>query len=329
MGPSPSSTASAFQNISADFLAAHGWAAARATPLAADFSARTYQRLTKHDGAKALLMHMPEGLPAFLHMQAHLKTAGMRVPAVFAVDAAQHLALIEDFGEDRFDHLLKNPAQHEELYELAIDTLIQLHRAPPPHAADFTPQRFSQQAGLFLDVYGKLVLKKEFTPDAREAFYAAWDKPLHVACTAPQALILRDYHPANIMLVAGETGYRRAGLIDFQDGGVGPVTYDIASLLEDARRDVDENLRQRMIKKYLAAYQTLDEENIMTSYAILAAQRHTRVLAIVARRWLEKSAPEARGFFYRTWRLLQRHKNQPLLADLFAWLEQHVAEPSL
>ena len=96
----------------------------------------------------------------------------------------------------------------------------------------------------------------------------------------PASLLLRDYHAANLMLLPDRDGIRRAGLLDFQDAYQGPVTYDLVSLLEDARRDVPEDLRRKMIARYLAQFPSLDRDAFETSLAILAALRHTRVLAI-------------------------------------------------
>ena len=99
----------------------------------------------------------------------------------------------------------------------------------------------------------------------------------------PASLLLRDYHVANLMLLPDRNGVRQAGLLDFQDAYQGPVTYDLVSLLEDARHDVPEDLRKKMIARYLAQFPSLDRNAFETSLAILAALRHTRVLAIFER----------------------------------------------
>ncbi len=86
------------------------------------------------------------------------------------------------------------------------------------------------------------------TPDVtaleKEDFRAAWRAVLPLAHRVPASLLLRDYHVANLMLLPDRAGIQQAGLLDFQDAYRGPVTYDLVSLLEDARRDVPESCRK-------------------------------------------------------------------------------------
>jgi aminoglycoside/choline kinase family phosphotransferase len=79
----------------------------------------------------------------------------------------------------------------------------------------------------------------------RDDFRAAWRAVLPLAHQVPASLLLRDYHVANLMLLPARDGIRQAGLLDFQDAYRGPVTYDLVSLLEDARRDVPESCKRK------------------------------------------------------------------------------------
>jgi aminoglycoside/choline kinase family phosphotransferase len=182
---------------------------------------------------------------------------------------------------------------------------------------------FLEQVSLFLDVFGQ-VLPGGFSQAQRAGFMQAW-APLKAACAVPSSLILRDYHAANILYLPNESGHRRAGVIDFQDGGVGPITYDLASLLEDARRDVDEALRREMIDYYLKQRGDSESE-FRTTYPVIAAERHLRVIAITAKRWIEKGDELAGDYCQRSWRLLYLHSKAPELAALFSWLDQNMPE---
>lgn len=311
-------------------LAKAGWQAATRNLLPGDFSARSYIRL-RRDQDTALVMRMPkwEELSAFIHMQEVLRQAGLRVPAILAADMQHGLALIEDLGEQGFDRLLESGNAPEPLYRLAVDVLIHLHRHrknPDPVALGlplFDAERFAAQVALFLDVFGLHVLGKAFGSEARLAFAEAWRDVLRHSATLPTSLLLRDYHPANIMYLPQEAGHAKAALIDFQDGGVGPTAYDLVSLLEDARRDVPEALAQAMLEYYLQAVGVPDHKAFMNGYAVLGAQRHMRVLGILARRWAEKGV-DVSDFWQRSWRLLLDHSDEPLLAPVFAWLDQHI-----
>ena len=78
-------------------------------------------------------------------------------------------------------------------------------------------------------------------------------------------------------------GVARCGLLDFQDAVRGPAAYDLMSLLEDARRDISPGLRDAMLNRYYAAFPDLDREEFETVFAILAAQRHAKVIGIFTR----------------------------------------------
>lgn len=314
------------------FLDSCGWNGAHQAFLPGDFSSRTYARLDRGGGnpSRALVMFMPEGehLAAFLKMQALLEAHGARVPAVYAVDISNGMALIEDLGTADLANSITS-ANEEELYTLAVDYLVKIHKSAKAELLvnsqlpQFNAELFAQQAGLFLDVYGSRVLGHEFLAEARDAFFAAWRNALAVACSVPNSLLLRDYHAANIMLPGGADASQLTA-IDFQDGGVGPISYDLVSLLEDARRDIDAAMRERLIGYYCAGNPNVEPELFRTSCAILAAQRHIRVLAIVVRRWVDKNRDEVADYFRRSWGLLLAHQEEPALKPLFAWLDEYV-----
>ena len=309
------------------FLVLHGWSNAAFTRLPGDFSARHYVRL-QGDKGKALLMVMPTAheLIPFLKMQEALLRSDIRVPAIYASDTQNGLAIIEDLGESDFNALLRNNTSARELYAIAVDALVQLHQESLPHTSyltQFTPQLFLDQAGLFLDCYGTYVLKTPFTENAKKSFFDALSPALQLACDVPSSLMLRDFHAANIMYLPDETAHKKAAVIDFQDGGIGPITYDLASLLEDARLDVAPELRNAMLQKYLAQ-NAVDETAFMRSYHILAVQRHLRILGILAKRWVEKGIPETGDYFKRVWNLLLCHQTHSELNLVFAWLDANI-----
>ena len=327
MGKSVSAPQSTLNEQEA-FLALHGWGDAARAALPGDFSARHYVRL-QDKNRKALLMIMPKAqeLAPFLAMQAALNAGNIRVPTIYAVDADVGFAIIEDLGDQDFNTLLRGHAQPEQLYAIAVEALQELHHAPVQSHAPlphFTPQLFLQQAGYFLECYGAKVLKKPFTDDAIQAFNDAWSPALDQACSIEKSLMLRDFHAANIMYLEHETSHKKAAVIDFQDGGIGPITYDLASLLEDARLDVSLDIRARMIEKYLAGLPIADHAAFMTSYHILACQRHMRILGILVKRWVDLQLPVTQDYFVRVWRLLYSHRAEPALAPVYAWLDAHI-----
>jgi hypothetical protein len=211
----------------------------------------------------------------------------------------------------------------EQLFTLATDVLIALHRHPqavPENLRVYHPEKMLEDAELFVQWRTPAVSALE-----KEDFRTAWRAVLPLAHQVPASLLLRDYHVANLMLLPDRAGVRQAGLLDFQDAYGGPVTYDLVSLLEDARRDVPEALSEKMLARYLAAFPALDREAFETSLAILAAQRHTRVLGIFERLARHEGKLDyRRQHSPRVERRLRHALRHPALAGVKDWMERHV-----
>lgn len=314
------------------FLARHGLAAAPRQALAGDASARRYARIARPDGGTVLLVDTPtpsEDLVPFIAIAAALHRHGLSAPAVLAADAEAGLALLEDFGDGTFTRLLDAGADAEHLYALATDALIALHRRFPiaEGAALRLPvydaALFVEQVMLFADVYVPLATGGTLSDRDRSGFESAWRALVPAACDTPWSLLLRDYHVDNLMRL-DRPGVAAAGLLDFQNAGIGPVAYDLMSLLEDARRDVPEDLAAAMRARYMAAFPTLDRAAFARSAAVLGAVRHARIVAIFAR--LARSHGK-RGYLAhlpRVWRLLEGHLAKPELAPVRDWFDRHL-----
>jgi len=307
----------------ASFGFAH-WKAAACEPLTGDASARRYFRL-RTETESAILMdasRVPDSVAPFIRIARHLRQIGFSAPKIFARETETGLLLLEDFGDASFAKLLENPDETEKLFTLAADVLIALHQHPqaiPENLREYHPEKMLEDIELFVQWR---------TPDItvleKEDFRAAWRKVLPVAHRVPASLLLRDYHVANLMLLPDRAGIQQAGLLDFQDAYRGPVTYDLVSLLEDARRDVPEGLQQKLFARYLEAFPALDREIFETSLAILAAQRHTRVLGIFERLARHEGKLDYRRLHSpRVERLLRRALKHPILADVKTWMERH------
>ena len=219
------------------FLAEAGWSQAERHPLSADASFRRYIRLVDGD-RRALLMDAPppqEDVRPWLTIGGHLLALGFSTPQVACADEQHGLLIIEDFGDDTYARLIAGEAEEEPLYALAIDLLVRLHRQPRAADIDVPPydeHRFLDEALLLTDWYLPAV-RGGPTPDVhRAAYMQAWQSVLPLARQVPDTLVLRDYHVDNLMLLPERPGVGACGLLDFQDALIGPVTYDLVSLLE-------------------------------------------------------------------------------------------------
>ena len=312
----------------AAFLAAHGWGTAERRPLAGDASFRRYERLTL-GGERAVLMDAPpesEDVRPFVRMARHLKGLGLSAPEIIARDEAAGLVLEEDLGDDTYTRILASGRDEGALYATAVDVLIDLHRrgdAVPAGLPSYGNGRLLDEAFLLPQWYLPAMEGRTVPEAARRSYGEAWLSLFPAVHAQPRTLVLRDYHVDNLMDLPGRPGIAACGLLDFQDAVAGPAAYDLMSLLEDARRDLEPGLVQAMVGRYRDAFPDLD--SFEAAYAILAAQRHAKVIGIFTRLSVRDGKPAYLAHMPRVWRLLGAALEHPALAQLGDWFEQHVS----
>ena len=306
------------------FLDRTGWGDVPAAPLAGDASFRRYYRLGRNRSSVVLMDAPPpqEDVGPYVAVAALLRGLGFSAPEVLAEDRAEGFLLLEDFGDDTYTRLLARGADEPSLYRLAVDTLIALQRAPgtrgTPEIPPYDIERLLGEAALLVDWYSPLASA------LREEYLALWQAVLPDAVVSPPTLVLRDYHVDNLMLLPDRPGVRGCGLLDFQDAVTGPPSYDLVSLLEDARRDVPAPLRRAMTERYLAAFPALDRSAFLRAAAILAAQRHCKILGIFTRLWKRDGKRQYLAHIPRVWRLLGADLRHPALTPIARWLDRHL-----
>ncbi len=317
-----------------DFLARAGWDGAERQLLAADASFRRYERL-RRDKATAVLMDAPppqENVHAFLRVAQELIELDLSAPRPIEVEEAAGLMLLEDFGDRTFTRALADGVEEAALYRLATDLLIALHKRWSPgggagHDDPLPPYddaRLLDEA-LLLPEWTLPALRGAPVPAERPQDYIdAWRAVFPRARNVPECLVLRDYHVDNLVLLDGREGVAACGLLDFQDAVIGPMSYDVVSLLEDARRDIEPALVEEMLGRYFAAFPELDQEAFRDSYAILGAQRAAKIIGIFTRLSWRDGKQQYLRHIPRVWRLLEAGLEQPVLAPVKEWFDAEV-----
>jgi aminoglycoside/choline kinase family phosphotransferase len=307
------------------FLASCGWEGARIEPLAGDASFRRYFRILHGDGRRAVLMDAPpphEDPRPFVAVAEWLSSIGLAAPDILARDLDQGLLLLADLGSDRLRERLDEEGDREaELYAIATDVLIHLHQHQPmPGLPVHGLDQWLDELALFTDWYCPAL---DLDVDA-QGYRHAWRQVL--APVAADGLgpvtVLRDYHAENVMLIEGRQGVAHFGLLDFQDALSGHPAYDLASVLEDARRDVSPAIERAMLDRYIAA--TGHGAAFEAAYWALAAQRNTRILGVFVRLWKRDGKPGYRKFQPRMWGLLERDLAHPALVPVKSWFDANV-----
>ena len=261
-----------------------------------------------------------EDVRPFARVDRLLLSLGLSAPQPIALDEAAGLLLLEDFGDRTFTRMLADGAEEAPLYRLAVEVLLALQGAFSESLAEadalppYDDARLLDEAALFVDWYLPAVSGQATSPAAREDYLETWRSVFPVARAVPQSLVLRDYHVDNLMVLDRREGIAACGLLDFQDAVIGPVTYDLVSLLEDARRDVGPEVAEESLRRYLEARPDLDREAFEASYAVLGAQRNAKIIGIFTRLWKRDGKPGYLPHIARVWRLLEGDLRHPALA---------------
>jgi len=313
----------------ADFISVNDLGGYAKYPLPRDASSRRYTRLVGGD-EELMLMDAPppkEDVRAFIKVAAHLEKLGLSAPHVWAADEENGILLLEDFGDNTFTKMLNYGTSEQQLYEDAIDVLITLHNNPANCDIDLAPydlETYQAEASLLTQWYLPEIDGAKWTEAGNQAYLKAWADIFKTLPTQAPTLVLRDFHVDNLMILASRTNPKNCGLLDFQDALIGAPAYDVMSLLEDARRDISDKLRGKLLKRYLDGVSCPDREGFMLWYTFLAAQRHAKVAGIFIRLFRRDRKDIYLKHIPRVVGLLARHLDNPTLSPLKAWFDEYL-----
>ncbi|MCO5081879.1 MAG: tRNA (adenosine(37)-N6)-threonylcarbamoyltransferase complex ATPase subunit type 1 TsaE [Rhizobiaceae bacterium] len=339
-----------------DFLAMAGWGEASRRHLTGDASARSYETVSlageeprilmnspplvlgpvvKNGKAYAEIAHTSRTVAAFVGVDRALAEAGVSVPRIHAQDLDHGFLLIENLGSEGVIDTAGQPIA--ERYIAAAELLADLHGKPvrshlpvadgifhdvPP----FDREAMLIEVELLLDWYVKWRTGKPPDVPLRTEFAAVWNALIDRLETAEPGLVQRDYHSPNLIWRAERKGHDRLGVIDFQDALIGPVAYDVASLAMDARVTVPEELERAVADAYVErrkASGAFDEAGFREAYAIMAAQRNTKILGIFVRLKERDGKPAYLKHLPRIRDYLRRALEHPALAELAGLYAHH------
>ncbi len=312
------------------FLSSRGYADGTVEALAQDASFRRYYRVHSNSGSY-ILMDAPwpqEDVKPFVRIAEHLRGSGLYSPKIIEKDVDHGFLLLQDFGDQTFTRLLRHKTDATTLYRSAVDVLVRLNEDPAAMQVDvplYDLQALLDEVSLLPDWYFQLVHKKPVDDDSRTQFRKIWTGVFSSMPQPATSLVLRDFHVDNLMLVDTDSG-TKCGLLDFQDALIGPMAYDLASLLQDARRDISLEFEKYFIEYYLSHMPLLDRENFLLWYKTLAAQRHAKVLGIFSRLCLRDGKCDYLAHLPRVMKLFERAFSLPSFEPLKNWMNQHFPE---
>lgn len=339
-----------------ELLRKEGWSEAKRSFLMGDASTRAYETLEKPGGERAILMISPprpdgppvrygksysaiarlaENVKPFVALSGALRAQGLSAPEIYAQDLDAGLLIVEDLGREG---VVDEDGPIAERYLEAAAALAHLHAQKLPdvlpvegdgayHIPPYDLDALLIEIELLLEWYLPHA-KAVVASGARAIFVNLWRHSLIEVAAAAPTWTLRDYHSPNLLWLEGRAGIARVGIIDFQDCVLGHPAYDMASLGQDARVTVPDDLELKLLAYYAKlrrdADAAFDMAGFVKAYSILAAQRATKVLGIFARLDQRDGKPQYLTHLPRVEANLRKSLRHPALAEVKAWYESNL-----
>lgn len=296
-----------------------------------DVSPREYFR-GKKQGREFVLMLYPDATKAhleemlnFINIGSKLNMVGLKTPELYESNKQRCYSLFEDLGEESFGaYLRSNPKKREYIYELATDVLsvIGANQCLSNNLPLYNQSRINENRRQIVDYYMALQNENITSEKTVKSYLSIWEDIESRLAPCPQGFVHGDFHLENMIHVAHETGVRRCGLIDYQDALSGPLPYDLVNLLEDARVDVPNELRAKIIERYCKGMNAQDKSIFLDWYRVLGTQFHCRVIGL----FIKLSAEQGRDSYLVHVNRLQSYISDglqnPILLPLKLWFKK-------
>jgi aminoglycoside/choline kinase family phosphotransferase len=267
-------------------------------PASSDASFRRYFRVTSKSGkfdaygvgGSLIVMDAPppqENVKPFIYVSKLLEEMGLNVPVVLEKNIENGFLLLSDLGAVQYLDVLSE-SNVEKLYDDALGALLRLQKNGP-RQSDFFPiydrAFFQRELNIFTEWYLEKHLGIRLSKEQQAVIENTHNVLIESALEQPVVLVHRDFHSRNLML----TEKNNPGILDFQDAVIGPVTYDLVSLLKDCYIEwPGEKVKswclfhKNQIEK-AGIIEQVSEQQFLRWFDLMGAQRHMKAIGIFAR----------------------------------------------
>ena len=250
--------------------------------LSKDASFRQYFRVMKNTKSYAVMDCPPdkENLASFLRITDKLQKAKLNVPEIFESDEENGFLVMTDLGDDLYAKKLNDETVYC-LYTDALEAIVKMQTKADCSDLKKFDSLFKEENNLFIEWFLKKHLNINLN-DYENEIIIEFNKINSVLESIPKTFVHRDYHSRNLLV----TDINNPGIIDYQDAVIGPVTYDLVSLLKDCYVSWNEGLVEDMLESFFTRMKSSKMNNISDFrywFEITGLQRHIKAIGIFSR----------------------------------------------
>jgi aminoglycoside/choline kinase family phosphotransferase len=264
-----------------------------------------------------------ESLDTFLKITDKLQQAKLNVPEIFDCDLAKGFLVITDFGNDLYSRKLNDETVYC-LYTDALEAIVKMQTKVDCTGLNDFDSFYEDENNLFLDWFLKKHLKIELDSTSSTQINTEFNKINNILKSIPKTFVHRDYHSRNLLI----TDLNNPGIIDYQDAVMGPVTYDLVSLLKDCYVTWNDGLVEDMLESFFTRMKSDTINNISDFrywFEITGLQRHIKAIGIFSRLNYRDGKSSYLQDIPRTYaymdKVLNKYKELSTLNEIFSNLE--------
>jgi len=268
--------------------------------------------------------HPTSSNPAFIFMAEHLRQTGLLAPEVKHVDLTQGFLVLSDLGDMTFLKYV-NEKNADSLYLQALKDLVQIQKLTAQvdsQLPTFDDSFILRECGLFHEWFLQIHLQLELSAATQQMLQQTYQRLAELIAKQPNVCVHRDYHSRNLMWCEG-----RLGILDFQDAVLGPVTYDVVSLLKDCYIAWPKEQVQAWALQYLQwaeeahVLSTQDPQSFLHDLNIMGVQRHLKAVGIFSRlHWRDNKEHYLKDIPRTLNYVVDALKQEPDFADFYHFL---------
>lgn len=290
-----------------------------------DASFRRYYRINENN---TLIMDAPyesgESVKSFHLIDKILIEMGVSAPVIHSIDEENGFILLEDLGDQIFSRILNNENEYA-LYQNAIGVLAHIYLESNKkefnnkNISSYSIDKLLEESNLFCDWFMEKHCQIKLTGKEKLEYQEIIKKIFNGIDSTNSSLVLRDYHVDNLILLKDRKGINQVGVIDFQDAVIGSSIYDLVSLLEDVRRPITVELKEKLIEEYIhiTGY---DPKKLLKEMRFFSVQRNLKIIGIFSRLKYRDQKPKYMSLIKNAWNFIHLHLEDPSFTELKSWI---------